>query len=109
MSDHPVRELKEYIKKEYFEYEYFEPNLYRYTDVKLFDYKLEVPPKLQGCEKIEEFIEAKKYLKKFYKWSDEDLMHDFVKVSCMTRRFSNVPTKKDLEGAIRKIKKVRRK
>lgn len=100
-----VKEIKEYIKNEYFEYELFQPNMHRYTDVKFFDYKLEEPPKLQGCERVEEFIEAKKYIRKFYKWTDEDLLSDFVKVSCMTKRFSNIPTKKDLEGAIRKINK----
>lgn len=102
-------EIKEYVKCEYFEYELFQPNTYHFTDYKLFDYTLETPPKLQGCETIQEFIEAKNYLKKFYKWTDIELLNDFVKVSCMTKRFSNIPTKKDLEGAIRKINKKQKK
>jgi hypothetical protein len=100
-----MSELKEYVKCEYFEYDTIQPDEKLYTDFKLFDYTLETPPKLQDCNTIDEFIEAKNYIKKFYKWTDEDLINDFVKVSCMSKRFCNIPTKKDLEGAIRKINK----
>jgi hypothetical protein len=109
MSQPQNKEIKEYIPQSYFEYEYFEPNKNRYTDYKLFDYTLEIPPKLQGCETIDEFFAAKNYLQNFYKWSDKELLSDFVKVSCMTKRFSNIPTKKDLEAAIRKINKKQKK
>jgi hypothetical protein len=101
MSD----KIHEYIKKDYIEYDTFQPNLNRYTTLDFITYELQKPPKLQQCETIDEFIKAKNYLKGFYKWTDEELLSDFVKVSCMSKRFCNIPTKKDLEGAIRKINK----
>jgi hypothetical protein len=73
-----------------------------FTDSSHFKYFLDIP-KLEKINTGEEFIKACKFIKNLYSWSDDEFVVLFVKATCVDKKY--LPTKKDLEGQIRKLKK----
>jgi hypothetical protein len=85
-----------------FTFKKIEPLNAVYYDKLKFNY-VEKPPKLKDIKTGEEFIEAEKFFKKNYQWTDEEFLKLFVRVTCADK--SLLPTKKNLEQQIRKLKK----
>jgi hypothetical protein len=73
-----------------------------FTDSSHFNYILDIP-KLENINTGVEFINACKFIKNLYSWSDDEFVMLFVKAKCVDKKY--LPTKKDLEGQIRKLKK----
>lgn len=80
-----------------------EPSTIKYYDSSLFNYESPKIPKLKDISTGSEFIEAEKFCKKLYNWSDDEFLKLFVRVTCADK--SLLPTKKDLEKQLRKLKK----
>ncbi len=68
-----------------------------------FQYAPSPPPKLKDITTGLEFIEAEKFYKKLYNWHDDEFLKLFVRATCAHK--SLLPTKKDLEKQLRKLKK----
>lgn len=73
-----------------------------YIDSSHFNYILDIP-KLEKINTGQELIDACKFIKNLYSWSDDEFVLLFVKATCVDKKY--LPTKKDLEGQIRKLKK----
>ena len=88
-----------------FDYKFkkIEPSTDVYYDASKFNYEPEKPPKLTNITTGQEFIEAEKFYKKMYRWHDDEFLKIFVRVTCAEK--SLLPTKKDLEKQLRKLKK----
>jgi hypothetical protein len=88
-----------------FDYKFkkIEPSTVVYYDASKFNYKPETPPKLKDIKTGQEFIQAEKFYKQLYQWSDDEFLKLFVRVTCAEK--SLLPTKKDLEKQLRKLKK----
>ncbi len=84
-----------------------EPSTVVMYDASKFTYKPEPIPKLKDITTAQEFIEAEKFYRKMYKWKDDEFLKLFVRVTCAEK--SLLPTKKDLEKQLRKLKKKMRK
>ena len=80
-----------------------EASTIEYYDVTKFNYKPEKPPKLKDITTGQEFLAAEQFYRKMYHWSDDEFLKLFVRVTCAEK--SLLPTKKDLEKQLRKLKK----
>ena len=80
-----------------------EPTPKTYINKEFFNYQLPKALKLKDIETAQEIIEAERYFRQHYGWTDEVLIKTMVKACCCKSYL--VPTKKDLKHQLQKMKK----